>query len=1074
MPSPNPGLLEQLWFTSSAVGLGEVRGYRVRAASPKFKEVANPEVRAFFPFMRYALPKGMDQATKPEGSPVSLSLIQLQNKRVIVNKRYAGLDYTGRRYGNFFAHLVDLPESWTAREVIERWGSEFWKYDDKKLAKEKVDLPSISHYEVSKGEFTAESFARQEKVRQQLTYVIQALLTMQAGQRLYIAAMPDEVAALIWGATHALPRELLRNLTFTTFEQEVTQATVDVQGDQIQIIGTCWSNEELKKGKVDLPPVCYQGQNLGLNCYQPDRATQLGQNNVDIRYAQYIADLRLNFPGEMDLILDACDNSPIGKKGFFELLGLYSNAVHLPKLSGTDRQIVLEDLLKRQGLGRKLLERPGIYRVLVEQVLRDPKWLISPNISTYVNRAQVGGMPWTEVRRELLQKAKEELESETPRIEKIEEYIQAIGIVSLPDTSASPFRALFRILEQDLNKSPDSYLWDTRAWLLKNLASDPTTAFEIPKSWLAVNWTDLLKLLDLQQLPPRWKEEALAGKFVRGSSADVIPQTLADSLTRHNPLFKQVLENVLNGHQQKMARAVSLKFFDALVQQNYQASFAVLDLLIENSNDDGDFIEHLVTLSWQKNAVLSPTLLKRLMEERQEQLVYALEKRSQVRQLIRHYLLHIDWSDLWAPITRKLIKRFESQKQEMPDVQPILESRLVLLDVYNQVESQATALLLPATLKAALNYFTPDKKKQVRDAIVVGLGRKYYEASELASLLEIYSEPFEIPVSDLFGELLRHKSNSRDIIKLLPFFQLAFTVDPNFSSRFPFVASSQVECRNHLGRLIQRIDEDGIFQELDQRLQNDTTIALKEWRNFVETKRPPKIQNQMIGVVRDGVRDLLSTRIIPSFAKTQTKSDPHVTYVDYEIKPGETLLGIAKEKLGDEHWHNLILSLNGEQVAMVKEGQIVRIPMAVEGYRLYTVKDRTKLESIAEKELGSETRYIEIQDLKGNPVPSLVTPPELLVLPIYPNQPRETEGSIEEPPESTDNITTQKFPQEQQFPDREGYIRYIFNRQRDSIPNLVARFGCRREEIERGDRQNIPENQWTTGDVLYFPIKKNA
>src|SRR5205823_10657256 len=79
------------------------------------------------------------------------------------------------------------------------------------------------------------------KMHMYLPYVIQAYLTKKpltekkqtVPQKLYIAADDDDVALFILGLTRCLPEQLLKGLTFSTYERDVAEATTE-------IIGNCW------------------------------------------------------------------------------------------------------------------------------------------------------------------------------------------------------------------------------------------------------------------------------------------------------------------------------------------------------------------------------------------------------------------------------------------------------------------------------------------------------------------------------------------------------------------------------------------------------------------------------------------------------------------------------------------------------------------------------------------------------------------------------------------------------------------------------------------------------------------
>src|SRR6266516_2333937 len=126
-------ILEQLWYTWSAVGLGPLSaGFRIRAASRGLSDVSSPRVRVLDRYLRYFLPTGTDPFTiTPDMAPICLSLIQTeQGEWILVNKTYIGKDGVGRP-GAFFVHLLsNLPPDFSAAQAISLWRYPFLRSSD--------------------------------------------------------------------------------------------------------------------------------------------------------------------------------------------------------------------------------------------------------------------------------------------------------------------------------------------------------------------------------------------------------------------------------------------------------------------------------------------------------------------------------------------------------------------------------------------------------------------------------------------------------------------------------------------------------------------------------------------------------------------------------------------------------------------------------------------------------------------------------------------------------------------------------------------------------------------------------
>jgi hypothetical protein len=122
------------------------------------------------------------------------------------------------------------------------------------------------------------------KVEEYLPFVIQAFLSLEQKQKIYIAAPSDIVAILIWGLTQCIPRSLIERLTFSTYEYDVSQSSG-------LIIGTSWfTNPPLnnrENAQQDLPAFCYD-EGLAINCYSDSgKYSKLDPDTLVASYARY-------------------------------------------------------------------------------------------------------------------------------------------------------------------------------------------------------------------------------------------------------------------------------------------------------------------------------------------------------------------------------------------------------------------------------------------------------------------------------------------------------------------------------------------------------------------------------------------------------------------------------------------------------------------------------------------------------------------------------------------------------------------------------------------------------------------
>ena len=338
-------IVEQLWYTWSDVGLDTLRaGARIRAASDGLRDIRSARVQSLDRYQRYSLPPGADPAIPLHAAPVCLSLIATEQERILVHKVYTGKDGVGR-YGAFFVHLLaGLPEHFSAYNAISLWQSKFWQRCDippsrdipLSLQTRLERLPLEILWQESK-ELTPKSKSS-ARIRKYLPYIIEAYLTKKpviepktkkkVPQKIYIAGSDSEIAQLIFGLTSCLPTHLLKELTFSTYEPNVSGATTE-------IIGTCWlsvpeAEKDSRAQRLLLEE--YQQKKLTLNCYT-GKWTELQDNPLvenrplTAKFAQdatayFLQEGSEEFREKFLMLLDVASSSDVN-----ELLTLYESLI---------------------------------------------------------------------------------------------------------------------------------------------------------------------------------------------------------------------------------------------------------------------------------------------------------------------------------------------------------------------------------------------------------------------------------------------------------------------------------------------------------------------------------------------------------------------------------------------------------------------------------------------------------------------------------------------------------------------------------------------------------------------------
>ncbi|GCE31234.1 hypothetical protein KDA_67180 [Dictyobacter alpinus] len=237
--------MDQLWYTWSTVGLGSVTGHRVRAASHELADLHGDWYREIERHLQYELPDGInpyDMTT--ESAPHSLAYINTERGLIMLHRAYAGEDAYGRA-GAFFVHVLANLKDSSSSAAINSWGSSFWKMGDD-LPPDQLDLPQV--FELPVGSLNAATIAHQsdsqrQLYRQNLTFLIEAYLSLNDWQNIYIETYAEEGVheaaerntELIWGLLHCLPPGLTKSVTFCTYEAHVEHSPA-------RIVGTCYSS----------------------------------------------------------------------------------------------------------------------------------------------------------------------------------------------------------------------------------------------------------------------------------------------------------------------------------------------------------------------------------------------------------------------------------------------------------------------------------------------------------------------------------------------------------------------------------------------------------------------------------------------------------------------------------------------------------------------------------------------------------------------------------------------------------------------------------------------------------------
>jgi len=389
--------VEQLWYTWSDVGLSSVHaGFRVRAASPGLTEIYGPRVQSMDRYMRYDLPPGTDPfAITPEMAPVGLAFIRTDwnNEYILVHKNYSGKDGVGRP-GNFFVHVLATGEYshyFSAEDAIWLWDAGLWKTNDQSLDRRSTMLGALplSALVVDDNPRFRPQFAQ---VQHALSFAIEAYLTRKGREPLYIGAPAHQaamIAYVIAGLANCLPRQLLTNFTFSTYEPDITQATTE-------IIGTSWIAAPGSAGDASqvLPPHWYR-DHLVINCATGEKSRLQGHPQIiphplAAHFAAYATDcLIADSMKQLDELCTQAEKSQTLTVDLF--LQLYNDEIANAESIG---RAEIERYLTNADLSLDRLNSQVFRKKVIDHILENPQWgetRLAPILSTLLAQTERAG-----------------------------------------------------------------------------------------------------------------------------------------------------------------------------------------------------------------------------------------------------------------------------------------------------------------------------------------------------------------------------------------------------------------------------------------------------------------------------------------------------------------------------------------------------------------------------------------------------------------------------------------------------------------------------------------------------------
>lgn len=277
--------MKQIYHTSCLPGksVGGSAGFQVRAQS----EGINPVIcNNLIRYLGYQLPNGMPpDSTLPEKAPVRLAYLDLPDVGYcVVHSCYVGKtpeEVSGGigRWGNYFSHaLSEIDQDITAKEVISSWADSFWKKEDQDPTV-KLTLPGDEAFPCGGvlNETRVYTYFSDVKHRELFSKLLNAYLNLEKDQRIFVAAQPEEFAILIYALCLALPKNILKDLTFSTYENSPQSSFAKI------VCGYSASNE-------DFDPISFSYNSMGFYGFNLFSG-KCSQIRREFKYAEYATNM---------------------------------------------------------------------------------------------------------------------------------------------------------------------------------------------------------------------------------------------------------------------------------------------------------------------------------------------------------------------------------------------------------------------------------------------------------------------------------------------------------------------------------------------------------------------------------------------------------------------------------------------------------------------------------------------------------------------------------------------------------------------------------------------------------------
>lgn len=759
-------MAEQFWYTSCSKGLEGTSGLQVRAASPALARNIKELRLAVGNTVNYYLPQGGDaHNTRPEQSPTTLAWVDTAAGRILIHRSFVGFDHD-RRPGNFFTHFVsELPQGFNARQAISTWNAAFWQTanpDERDKGRNDLTLEPLDDAKLL---YVLAPFAAYNltELRPKLETVLKAFLSRDPKRRIFIAASPETVALLIWGLTQCLTSGLLNDLTFSTFESDVTKTGLPL------ITGTCRLEHLAQLGATfNLPAECYAGTNVALNLYPSTRADSVFATDLAIsKFTQFAIDSLVNQVSRLERVLRLAETS--SSKGVRALTEAYELSSTLPDQWEAPTVV---GVLRNPVRAVQYLGIEDFQNRVTALALADVNWWATqakPALNTLHQQIYANpglGEKLEQLGSVALSHAVEEVSN--GRETYLPTLVDGIAATCFGEIPAVAYGRLLERVTSSTPGLPDANTpINLRVLLLSQWAKlqPPPSQHQI-EPWLRVPWDDAEALLAIQ-MPPEWRDY-LADYLI---SSTPIPQwTIAEKgITSNHALFQDALARQIKSPSGAQS---AVPLFQLLWNYNYaQKEKLVVELLACADDTAANELLGIANLDNDQATTWLGDLQKRGL------LLKNIERRRNAQQLVSKYL---------QGLTIEKCKSFQTYQ--------ILDSVHLYLTYDDALRRRADAWYAIAKfinydqfsnytisgVKDAILFLYPSSVEQraVVQELASTLARRMTSADTLKIILVSLGEAFEQTSLPLYKRLLEQaKENYRSdsehrIERFVPYIQV--------------------------------------------------------------------------------------------------------------------------------------------------------------------------------------------------------------------------------------------------------------------------------------------------------------